>query len=296
MPLLNIDWRVLLTDATGTALGTSGNPIFTSAAAAPGTTNVQGVQAAGAAITENPVLIAGQNAGNVKLWSLTSGGLGLMAGGLAHNNAAPGSDFLEVLPALANAAVPTYTEGNSVLASVDLKGNLRTLAGGFTPSSPTCTFTRPANVTAYTIGDEVGTSGTAPTTVTVGRYNGASGVIQGASVFYSSYSALVPSLVVLLFSATVTLAGDNAQLSLSDSDALKMIGYIALTANQPTAYSAGAPTSAGGVYLTGQPTAPIHFVCGASEQTIYACLVTLNAFTPIANSETLTLTLQVEQN
>lgn len=74
MPLLNIDWRTLLVDATGAALGTSGNPLFTAAAAAPGTTNVQGVQAAGAAITENPVLVAGQFGGNVKIVALDTNG------------------------------------------------------------------------------------------------------------------------------------------------------------------------------------------------------------------------------
>lgn len=286
-----------MTDATGTALGTSGNPIFTSAAAAPGTTNVQGVQAAGAAITENPVLIAGQNGGNVKLWSLTSGGLGLVAGGLANNNAAPATDFLEVLPALANAAVPSYTEGNSVLLSVDLKGQQRTLAGGYTPSSPTCTFTRPANTTPYTIGDEVGTSGTAPTTISVGRYNGASGVILGAQAVYSNYPATVPQLVLVLFSATVTLAGDNAQFALSDSDAANIIAIIPLTATQALNYSAGAPVSSGALYLAGTPTnGSAHFVCGGSQQTIYACLITLNAFTPIAASETITCLLEIEQN
>lgn len=297
MPLLNVDWRVILVDATGAALGSASNPITTTAGSSSGTQNVQGVQAAGAAITENPVLIAGQNAGNVKLWALTSGGLGLVAGGLAHNNAAPGSDFLEVLPAVANAAAPTYTEGNSVLLSTNLTGSLRTVAAGHTPAAPTCTFTRPANTTPYSIGDEVGTSGTSPTTVSVARFNGGTGIIQGARVFYSSYPATVPQLVVLLFSTNVTLAGDNAQLSLSDTDAKTLICAIPLTASQSSQYSAGAPVSAGGVWLSGSPSRPApHYIAGASQQTIYACLITLNAFTPIANSETLDLFLDVENN
>lgn len=67
MPLLNIDWRVLQVDASGNAVGTSGNPIFVSAAASPGTTNVQGVQAAGATpITAQPVLIGGSDGTNLR--------------------------------------------------------------------------------------------------------------------------------------------------------------------------------------------------------------------------------------
>jgi hypothetical protein len=179
----------------------------------------------------------------------------------------------------------------------DTVGAGKVLAGGFAPASPTCTFTRPANTTAYTIGDEVGTASTAPTTVSVARVNGGSGILLGAKAVYSNYPATVPQLVLLVFSATVTLAGDNAQVALSDADAAKLVAVIPLTATQAVNYSAGAPVSSGALFLAGSPTQPApHFVCGGSEQTLYCCLITLNAFTPIANSETITVTLDVEQN
>ncbi len=167
---------------------------------------------------------------------------------------------------------------------------------GFAPAAPTCTFTRGSNTTAYTIGDEVGTAGTAPTTIAVGRVNAGTGVILGATAVYSNAPTITPNLVLMLFSATTTLAGDNAQLALSDAHAALCIGFIPLTASQDGSYSAGARVTSGNLILMGAPTAPIHFVCGASETTIYACLVTLNAFTPIANSETVSVTLSVEQN
>ncbi len=132
---------------------------------------------------------------------------------------------------------------NFIKQAANGRGEAKTLAGGFTPAAPTCTFTRGANTTAYTIGDEVGTASTTPTTVAVGRFNGASGVILGAQVVYSSYAAVIPQLVVALFSASVTLAGDNAQLNLSDSDAALCIGLIPLTAAQSGQYSAGAPVA-----------------------------------------------------
>jgi hypothetical protein len=47
-------------------------------------------------------------------------------GGKTNNNAAPGATNVGTLPALANAAAPSWTEGNQVALSVDLAGALRT--------------------------------------------------------------------------------------------------------------------------------------------------------------------------
>ena len=52
----------------------------------------------------------------------------VVVGTKTNNNAAPGADNVGVLPGLANAAAPSYTEGDQVLASLDLAGNLRTLS------------------------------------------------------------------------------------------------------------------------------------------------------------------------
>lgn len=49
----------------------------------------------------------------------------LVKGTKSHNAAAPTSDNLGVLPAVANAAAPIYTEGRQVLLSTDLGGALR---------------------------------------------------------------------------------------------------------------------------------------------------------------------------
>lgn len=49
----------------------------------------------------------------------------IVAGGLTNNNAAPSTNNVGVLPAIANAAAPSWTEGDQVLLSEDLKGNLR---------------------------------------------------------------------------------------------------------------------------------------------------------------------------
>jgi hypothetical protein len=49
-----------------------------------------------------------------------------VAGGKTNNNAAPGATNLGTLPVLANAAVPTWVEGNQTALSADLSGRLRT--------------------------------------------------------------------------------------------------------------------------------------------------------------------------
>lgn len=60
----------------------------------------------------------------------------LVAGGKTNNNAAPGATNFGVLPALANASAPTWTEGNLVALSADLAGALR-VAGSISCSNCT---------------------------------------------------------------------------------------------------------------------------------------------------------------
>lgn len=54
---------------------------------------------------------------------------GCAGGSLSNNNAAPTNNNGGVLPAVANAAAPSLTEGNQVLQSVDLSGNSRVFPG-----------------------------------------------------------------------------------------------------------------------------------------------------------------------
>ena len=60
--------------------------------------------------------------------------IGAVSAALTHNNAAPAANNIGVLPAIANASPPTFTEGDQVLESVDLRGRVRTkeIGSGFT--------------------------------------------------------------------------------------------------------------------------------------------------------------------
>jgi len=52
-----------------------------------------------------------------------TGAVTTVAGNLTNNNAAPAATNLGVLPAIANVADPTWTEGDQVLLSETLGGN-----------------------------------------------------------------------------------------------------------------------------------------------------------------------------
>lgn len=153
---LNLDYRVTLVDSSGSSIATGGTQYADGATQANPTGNavlwldtsnvlravsvtkplpVQGGDAAGAGITRNPFVVAGQNGGNAKLWAMNATGQGTVTGALSHNNAAPGTDMLQAMGALANAAVPTYTEGNIVLLSTNLAGAMRVVNPSQLPSA-----------------------------------------------------------------------------------------------------------------------------------------------------------------
>lgn len=73
-----------------------------------------------------PVVVASdQGAIAVTLTSTTLTGTSTVAGNKTNNNAAPGATNVGDLPAVANAATPSWTEGNQVAESVDLSGRMR---------------------------------------------------------------------------------------------------------------------------------------------------------------------------
>jgi hypothetical protein len=107
-----------------------------------GSLGIGGLAAAGAAIAGNSVRIGGVDGGGTKRDILTdtagrvivasnAGSIVSIIGTLLNNAvSATTTNNLGVLPAVANAAPQTWTEGDQVLGSVDLKGNLRTTIAG----------------------------------------------------------------------------------------------------------------------------------------------------------------------
>lgn len=123
--------QVLLSETLAGQLRTTGGGV----AQASTTAGELGPLVQGAVTTAAPVYTTAQTsplsldtAGNLRVTVVGSGGgLETVVGNKTNNNTAPGATNVGVLPALANAATPTWTEGNQVLESVDLSGRQRIL-------------------------------------------------------------------------------------------------------------------------------------------------------------------------
>lgn len=107
--------------ATGLVRATQGTPTASPANAwldkITDGTNIAAVKAAStAAVAADPALVV----------AISPNGTITVTGGKTNNNAAPGATNFGTLPALANAAAPTWTEGNQVALSALLNGSLRT--------------------------------------------------------------------------------------------------------------------------------------------------------------------------
>ena len=117
--------------------------------------------------------VAGTDGTDLRVLSTDTSGRQAVIGSLTNNNAAPAATEIGVLPALANAAAPTWTEGDQVLESVDLAGNQRVVLNAETTkvigtvnqgTSP-WVVSQPSNTNT--------TTGDAPTIVTATTVNGA---------------------------------------------------------------------------------------------------------------------------
>jgi hypothetical protein len=101
------------------------------------------------------------------------------AGLLTNNNAAPAATEVGVLPALANAAPPTTTEGRQVLESVDLQGSQR-----IRPGSPISANWTQAAISFSTSGDNLIVAGVGGKTIKIFRMffvnGGATGITSTA--------------------------------------------------------------------------------------------------------------------
>jgi hypothetical protein len=81
--------------------------------------------------------------GNFKTSIAESTATVTVAGAKTNNNAAPGATNAGVIPALANAAAPSWTEGNQVATSVDLTGFQRGIVHGTTAGGASATGVNP---------------------------------------------------------------------------------------------------------------------------------------------------------
>lgn len=153
-------------------------------------------------------------------------------------------------------------------------------------------FTRPADTTAYAIGDLIGnaTSGAVPLTIAnCARVNGGSGYIVSAALI-TDLKSIAPSIRVHIFSSAPTQSSDNAAYQAGYVDVAKRVGEFTLG---PMATPADTTNS--NLSRAMDMNLRIPFACAAGTTALLFIFETLSAFTP-ASGQKFTLQLAIDQN
>lgn len=224
---------------------------------------------------------------------------------------------IKVSDAIANAAAPTRSEGAAGPLSTDLHGSLRATMldasgaaidftaaspvtqsgawniGGFTVC-PSSNFTRPADTTAYAIGDLIANSTTAasvtPMTWTVARVTTGSGMVRRARVKTSATTLTNASFRLHLY-----MADPSASTGITNGDngawLTKQANYLgSLDVTFDRAFS----DAAEGVAIPNNGS-DMNFVCGSGSQLMWGLLEARAAYTP-TSAEVFTVELEILQN
>jgi hypothetical protein len=161
------------------------------------------------------------------------------------------------------------------------------------------TWTRPADTNAYTAGDAVNNSTTAPVLVTLagaGRANGGSGKVTQVQLVTNLAVVTNGTFRVYFFNTSFTPQADNAVATGVAGNAAYLQGYVdlpVLTAD--AAGSTSAVTRVDEKVAGGDDGVPLAFECAAGNSALYALVVATGAYTP-ASGQTFTLQIAVEQD
>jgi hypothetical protein len=156
----------------------------------------------------------------------------------------------------------------------------------------TTAFTRPNDTNAYTAGDVICDSTSAPTVMTFSGMaldKGGNGIIQQVRCFSSANVATKPDLQLFLFDTAPAAVNDNAAFAPSDAEMLRCVAVIAIPTTSFVVGNAGAGAAGNcvcdvqGLALAFNTT----LASGAAGATaavadLYGVLVVRNAYAPVA--------------
>lgn len=171
-------------------------------------------------------------------------------------------------------------------AAVDAKSASSQLLVSSVVAVVSANFTRPADTTAYAVGDLVANSTTAgsvtPLSFSAARYSGGSGIIRRARLLKTATSVTNASFKLHLYGSSPTVAnGDNGAWSSIVADYLGAVDLVFSNTFTDDAMA-----------VTGQIEIPF---IPAAGSTIYGLIEARLAYTP-ASSEVFTVYLDVLQN
>lgn len=143
-------------------------------------------------------------------------------------------------------------------------------------------FTRPNDVNAYTIGDSVNNSTSAPTILSFPNpVKDGNAILMTATITSSACQATKPYLRLWLFDTTVVMDNDNATFTPTDAEMLTLLHVIAFP---DTSWLGGDLTvGAGGNAMCNAQNLwlPISLAPKLDSQ-LFGVLVAGNAYTPVA--------------
>ena len=166
-------------------------------------------------------------------------------------------------------------------------------AGGFT-TIVTAGFTRPADTTQYTANDVVSNS-TSATELLVfkncARVNGGTGLIYSALMFDSVDAATNPNFDLVLFDQQgLTLAADNAASTITDTQALGVVGVITFDGTV-----ASNVATVGANLIIGVSGIAQAFKCAQNSRDLYGLVIDRGGYTP-ASAEVFNFKLAILQD
>lgn len=248
-----------------------------------GSLPVAGVAADGAAVSGNPVLMAGQDGANVQSLKTDADGElqidvlslpGTHAEDAAHTTGDLGMQALGVrrdTPSSSAGADGDYTP-----PSFDAQGKLWTTA----TREVRVTATPTISASLYAADDQFGT---VLTFANVAEANGGAGRIVNANI--TNKDTEFPVLELWLFRASPTMVNaDNGVFDITDAnlETAELIGVIEFSAYYAAANNRVATGSQRGMPLGGHP---LHYVCGAATTSIYGVFAIRNAVTPVGTDD-----------
>jgi len=157
----------------------------------------------------------------------------------------------------------------------------------------TQSYTRPADTNAYTAGDQVADSVSAPTILTfanAARFPLATGRVKTANILSSAYVATAPNFELWLFDTTFTPNNDNAAFAPTNAVMATCQAVIPVT----VAYVGNPAAGASGNQWIESTEVGIPYKCAASSNSLFGVLVVRNAYVPVS-AEIFTVRLAVER-
>lgn len=203
-----------------------------------------------------------------------------------------------------------FASGDGTNTTVTLSAG--TATGQITPQV-TATYTRAADATNYSVGDNIGNSVTAanvvPISFTVARANGTSGRIKGArcTVTAASGTIVLPAFDLLLFRAEANIpfaAGsypaDNGALNVSSAAMIQLLGVFSFSAsawrNQAGGTSAAGSAVWQAVPLAGSRVDATFNLASYNTQTILGLMQAQNTWSPGNVAQEFDFALDVSQD